>query len=69
MPNYELATIKAIVGDETEAREILKEAYDVVAWREHPHQYPFRLAKLLAEHHVKQRNFVGLVRRYRNYDP
>ena len=65
----ELAIITAIVGDEAEAKDILDEAYDVVRWREHLWQSPFRLAKLLAEHHVKQRNFVGLVRRYRNYDP
>ena len=62
----ELAYIKAIVGDETEAREILEEAHDVVEWRQHPWQSPLRLAKLLAEHHVKQRNRVGLIRRWRN---
>jgi hypothetical protein len=62
----ELAVITAIVGDVAEAEEILEEAYDVWRWREHPWQSPFRLARLLAEHHVQQRNRVGLIRRYRN---
>ncbi len=62
----QLVTIAAIVGDVAEAVEILEEAYDVCLWREHPWQSPFRLARLLAEYHVQQRNRVGLIRRYRN---
>ncbi len=61
-----LQQITAIVGDEQEAREILEEAFDIVEWREVPHQNPYRLAQLLAEHHVKQRNRYGLLRRYFN---
>ena len=65
----ELRIITAIVGDEAEAREILEEAYDVAAWRAHPWQSPFRLARLLAQHHVEQRNRVGVLRRWRNDEP
>ena len=61
-----LKQITAIVGDEQEAREILDEAFDIVEWRQNPYQNPYRLAQLLAEHHVKQRNRVGLLRRYFN---
>ena len=53
-------------GDMVEAKEILDEAYDVCRWREHPYQNPFRLATLLAMHHVQQRSKVGLLRRWRN---
>ena len=61
-----LKQITAIVGDEQEAREILEEAFDIVEWREVQHQNPYRLAQLLAQHHVQQRNRVGLLRRYFN---
>ena len=62
----QLWIIMEIVGDEAEAREILDEAYDVVRWREHPYQSPLRLAQLLAQHRVQQRNKVGLIRRWKN---
>ena len=52
-------------GDVVLAKEILEEAYDVAAWREHPYQNPWRLAQLLAEHHAQQRNKVGLLGRRR----
>jgi hypothetical protein len=61
----ELERIAAIVGDVKEAQEILDEACDVWLWREHPWQSPYRLAQLLADYHVQQRNKVGLLRRYR----
>ena len=54
-----LDRVTAIVGPE--AQDIIDEAYDVVAWRGKGNAYS--LAVLLAEHRVKERNRVGLIRR------
>jgi hypothetical protein len=59
-------TIAGVLGgDVVEAREIVDEAFDVWRWREHPYQYPERLALLIAEQRVKDRTKVGVLRRWR----
>ena len=56
-----LTRVTAIVGDFREAQSIIDEAAEVVAWREKGNAY--LLAILLAEHRVRERNRVGLIRR------
>jgi hypothetical protein len=60
-----LGQVAAILGgDLVEAQEIIDEAFEVVAWREKGN--PYALALLLAQHRVKERSKVGLLRRYRH---